>query len=61
MSRRGLLLKIVALCAIIATPILPSVLQAKTWLGIAVRGTNYPGPIRPLDKKAVSRPGKWAG
>lgn len=62
MSRRGFLLKVTALCAIIAAPMIVGIrLVEDTRVVRALRGKFYPGPVRPLDKENVSRPGKWAG
>ncbi|GEM_PF-1384810 len=62
MSRRGFLLRITALCAVIAVPMARWIRQTEdTRVVQALRGRYYPGPVRPLDQESVSRPGKWAG
>ena len=62
MNRRNFLLKVTALCTVIAVPMGVWLRQAEdTKVVRALRGKIYPGPVRPLDKESVSRRGKWAG
>ncbi len=62
MRRREFLLKAAVLCTAIAAPMVGWIRQAEdTSIVRALPGNLYPGPVRPLDKKNVSRPGKWAG
>jgi hypothetical protein len=62
MRRREFLLKVTALCAIIALPMVRLVRQTEdTKVVRALRGKFYPGPVRPLDKENLSRSEKLAG
>lgn len=61
-NRRGLLVKISLLLAIIAIPMTRFFRQtAKARVVRAMPGRVYPGPVRPLDDENIRRPGEWAG
>ena len=62
MKRRGFLAALYGIGAALAVSgrkMLKEKLPER-WI-VALRGKRYPGPTRDFDKKAASKPGKWAG